>query len=473
MDDESLVQRVLHLRQVEHLSHRQIADALGIGRKRVRRMLKAATSAPGPLIKRSMLDGYRNLIAEWYQQYPRLMAKQVYERLVPYGYTGSYISVARITREYRKVKQKPYYPLIFLPGEEAQVDWFSADVPGIGRVSGFLYVLSYSRYAWGMFYQRTTFEFFLAGHLACFDHLGGLARRHRYDNLKSVVLSRDADVIRYNPQFLEFARFFGFSIHACNPYSGNEKGRVERLVRAVRGFLYGETFKDIADLNAKFHVWLQKRNASEHRSTEKTPMELRAKERLLAMPAQPYLARRVEVTGVLSTAQVECDSNKYSVPSSCTGQAAELCIYPSLIEVWVSSQKVATHKRCFERRQAIQNPLHEEKQLNRTPNYKMRRIYQGITGMDPVFLQFVSAQDEESQEQTAYELFTLLKTHGRMMIVSAVRELNAMGCYKVRALHSRLNLPEARAAEPVWPKDLNLLNLKYQERSLDEYNPNT
>jgi len=108
MDDESLVQRVLHLRQVEHLSHRQIADALGIGRKRVRRMLKAATSAPGPLIKRSMLDGYRNLIAEWYQQYPRLMAKQVYERLVPYGYTGSYITVARIMREYRKVKQKPY-----------------------------------------------------------------------------------------------------------------------------------------------------------------------------------------------------------------------------------------------------------------------------------------------------------------------------------------------------------------------------
>ena len=141
--------------------------------------------------------------------------------------------------------------------------------------------------------------------------------------------------------------------------------------------------------------------------------------------------------------------------------------------MWVSGQKVATHKRCFDRRQAIQNPLHEEKQLNRTPNYKMRRIYQGITGMDPVFLQFVSAQDEESREETAYELYALIKTHSRAMITSAVRELNAMGCYKIRALYSRLHLPAARAAEPVWPKDQNLLNLKYQERSLDEYNPNT
>ena len=40
MNEESLFQRVLHLRQVEKLSQRQIAMSLGIGRKRVRRILK-------------------------------------------------------------------------------------------------------------------------------------------------------------------------------------------------------------------------------------------------------------------------------------------------------------------------------------------------------------------------------------------------------------------------------------------------
>ncbi len=419
-----------------------------------------------------MLDEYIGLIAEWYRQYPRLMAKQIYERLIPYGYHGSYISVARVTREYRQVKQQAYLPLIFMPGEEAQVDWFFADLPGVGRVAGFLYVLSYSRYAWGIFYKRTTFEFFLAGHQECFKHLGGLARRHRYDNLKSVVLRRDPE-IQYNPKFLEFARFYGFSIHACNPYSGNEKGRVERLVRDARGFLYGETFKDLADLNARFQVWLQKRNTMAHRTTEKTPLELRGKERLIAPPAQPYPARRVELTNVLATAQVECDTNKYSVPTSCAGKTAELCIYPSHIEVWVSGQRVAAHQRSFERKKMIDNPLHAEKLLDRTPNYRMNRIMQVISGMDTAFLQFISGQDDPAiREQAAYELFTLLRTHSRGMILSAVRELNTMGCYKIKTLYSRLNLPQERESQSVWPKNTSLLNLKYQERNLDEYNPN-
>lgn len=471
--DESLLQRVLHLRQVETLSHRQIAQALGIGRKRVRRMLKNTAKVEGRLVKKTLLDDYRNLITEWYRQYPRLMAKQVHARLVEYGYTGSYVTVARMTREIRHVRPQAYYPLIFLPGEEAQVDWFFADVPGIGRVACFLYVLAYSRYAWGIFYPKTTFEFFIAGHLECFNYLGGLARCGRYDNLKSVVLSRSPE-IRYNPQFLEFARFFGFSIHACNPYSGNEKGRVERLVRDVRGFLYGQTFKDMADLNGKFHVWLQQRNNIEHRSTGAKPVILREKERLLALPAQPYPARRVETTGVLKTAQIECDNNKYSVPTSCTGQIAQLCIYPYQVEVWVSGQKVATHKRCFERRKSIHNPLHEHKILDQTPGYKLRRIYQGLTQMDPALLQFINAQEEYPQrEQIAYEIYSLLRTHSRGMVLSAVRELNTMGTYKIKALRSRLSLPTAREPGVVWPKDTNLLNIKYQERPLDEYNPNS
>jgi hypothetical protein len=104
----------------------------------------------------------------------------------------------------------------------------------------------------------------------------------------------------------------------------------------------------------------------------------------------------------------------------------------------------------------------------------MHRILQLITGMNTTFLQFIGGQDDDAKrEQAAYELFTLLRTHSPGMILSAVRELNAMGCYKIKALHSLLNLPEAREPQVVWPKDSNLLNLKYQERTLDEYNPNT
>ena len=170
--------------------------------------------------KRCMLEPYDQLIATWYGQYPHLKAKQIYERLLPYGYTGSYRRVAEWTESFRRKKPEVFHALEFLPGEEAQVDWFFFHHPRLGMLAGFLYVLAYSRYAWGRFYAKTSFEFFLAGHLECFQHLKGLARRHRYDNLKSVVLGRKDSRIEYNPQFLDFARFFGFSIHACNPCPG-------------------------------------------------------------------------------------------------------------------------------------------------------------------------------------------------------------------------------------------------------------
>ncbi len=278
MGKSSLEKRVLQLREVEKLSARQIAKVLGIDRRGVIKILKGL-AAPAATPKPCIVESYRNLIAHWYSQYPHLQATQICQRLVPYGYAGSYRSVVRFTKQYRLKRPAVYHVLDFLPGEEGQVDWFFFRHPALGMVAGFLYVLAYSRYAWGKFYPKTSFEFFLAGHLECFEHLKGLARRHRYDNLKSVVLSRKDSAIQYNPQFLDFSRFFGFSIHACNPYSGNEKGRVERPIRDARAFLYGQSFLDLKDLNLKFQNWLIGRNQSLHRSTGKSPLVLLSEER--------------------------------------------------------------------------------------------------------------------------------------------------------------------------------------------------
>lgn len=472
MNEESLVQRVLHLRQVEKLSQRQIASALGIGRKRVRRIVNGSALA-APIPKASILDEYHHLIAHWYKQHPRLKATQVYERLKTYGYPGGYASVVRVTREDRAPKQSAYHPLTFLPGEEAQVDWFFFNHERLGQVAGFVYVLAYSRYAWGIFYPKTSFEFFLAGHMECFKHIGGLAHRHRYDNLKSVVLKRTSEV-EYNPQFLDFARFYGFSIHACNPYSGNEKGRVERLIRDIRVFLYAETFDSLNDLNEKFHGWLEKRNATVHRSTSRAPKDLLGQERLIHLPEHPYPPSRVIPAVVSKTALVEFETNQYSVPSTCAGKVIEIIAYPDRIEIGIEGKGVAVHRRSFGKGERIQNPLHAETLLNRTPQFKMRRIFQVISDMDPAFQHFFDHQDNDSERlQAAYQLFTLLKTHSRSILISAIRELNALSCFKIKALMSLLHLPDPQQPERLWPQNQQLLNLTYEERRLSDYDPDS
>lgn len=472
MQKESLIQRVLHLRQVEKLSQRQIAEKLNIGRKQVRRILGGSGSAKS-MPKKSILDEYVHLIAHWYKEYPKLKANQIYERLKPYGYQGSYVSVARLSRPYRKSKPKVYHSLTFVPGEEAQVDWFFFNHKKFGQVAGFLYVLSYSRYAWGMFYPKTSLEFFLAGHMECFEHIGGLAHQHRYDNVKTVVLTRHP-TIQYNPQFLDFSRFYGFSIYLCNPYKGNEKGRVERVIRDIRVFLYAEEFINLNDLNKKFHEWLTKRNNTVHRSTTKTPQELLSKERLISLPQAIYLPRRIIQAVASKTALVEFDTNKYSVPSSWTAKAVEIIAYPDKIEVCMTGKKGITHKRCFDKKRIIQNPLHAERLLNHTPQFKMQRILQLITNMDSAFKDFILFQDDDNQRvQTAYHLFQLLKTHSKTILISAVRELKTMKCFKIKALRSLLHLPEPKEGGLLWPQNTQLLNLTYEERNLKDYDPNT
>ena len=172
--------QVRHLYEVEHLSIRQIAKKLRMARKTVGRVVRnerVMRSYPD-----SILRSYERLIDQWYQEYPFLRASQVYERLQSYGFKGSYGTVSVWTRKYRQKKRQAYHELTFLPGEEAQVDWMEERFPW-GVTYGFVMILAYSRYLFVRFYPRQSLEFFLQGHIEAYREIGGVAHRHRYDNL--------------------------------------------------------------------------------------------------------------------------------------------------------------------------------------------------------------------------------------------------------------------------------------------------
>ncbi len=65
-----------------------------------------------------------------------------------------------------------------------------------------------------------------------------------YDNLKSVVVWRDAEeVVHWNPRFLDFADVAGFSPQARPPVSAPDQGEGrERGEIGARKFLAGLTF---------------------------------------------------------------------------------------------------------------------------------------------------------------------------------------------------------------------------------------
>lgn len=236
MIDDELAARVLQLYQVEKLSMRQIAAYCGMCQKTVSRIIHAE-GVPIRQVNHELITGpYRRLIESWFAEHPKLQATQIYDRLLALGFSGSYASVSRATKKLRTKKPIMFHERVLLPAEEAQVDWMVLNLPW-GTVYGFVYILAWSRYLVVRFYHRMTFEFFLDGHPEAFRECVGVAHTLRFDNLKSVVISKKP-VLRLNAQLVDFARHYGFAIHPCTPCRPNEKGRVERVIRDIRSFLY-------------------------------------------------------------------------------------------------------------------------------------------------------------------------------------------------------------------------------------------
>ncbi len=459
--------QVKHLYEVEKLSIRQIAQKLRMARKTVGRVVR------NERVMRSFPDAilrpYERLIDQWYQEYPFLRASQVYERLQSYEFKGSYTTVSVWTRKYRRKKRQAYHELTFLPGEEVQVDWMEERFPW-GVTYGFVLILAYSRYLFVRFYPRQSLEFFLQGHIEAYREIGGVAHRHRYDNLKSVVLERSPE-LKFNAQFLDFARHYGFSIHPCNPYRANEKGRVERVIRDIRDFLRVHSFEDLRDLNRKLGFWRVQKNQRIHRTTEKAPVEALKEEKLKVLPAIPYRPYRAVLASITKTGFVEFETNRYSVPSSYADRSCEIFAYPDHLEIMIQGNRIAYHPRVFDRNGKIELPTHRETLLRMTPQFKAKRIYELIDQMDPALHLFLQQGQQEAQDPwaMAYDLFRLLRQVSKAMLLSAVREANRMKVFKTRYVQSLLQVVHPQPPNPLYPQETRLLEIDYERRNLKDY----
>lgn len=471
MIDDELAARVLQLYKVENLSMRQIAAYCGMCAKTVSRIIHSEGVPLRHVNHEVIIAPYRRLIETWYGELPKLKAFQVHERLLGLGFTGSYNTVKRATKKLRTKKPVMYHERVLLPAEEAQVDWMVLTLPW-GTVYGFVYILAWSRFLVVRFYPRMTFEFFLDGHLEAFRECLGVAHAHRYDNLKSVVISRKP-VLRLNAQFVDFSRHYGFAIHPCNPYRPNEKGRVERVIRDIRSFLYTQHPKDLTDLNRLVDQWQRIRNNTPHSMTGRSPSDASFDEPLKKLPSICYAAKRVVVACVSKTGFVEADGNRYSVPSRYSGQSVTIAIYPEKIEVIVNSHPVASHRRSFDKKKTIEHPTHRTDLLEITPAYKQKRIYLLMMRMNVDIARFIQNGEHDGNDplKAAHILFRLLIQFGKTCLLSAVREAMSQKALRADVVAAILSKPASSPACPVTPHNGSLLAIYYEERSLAEYDP--
>ena len=468
--EETIRQTILYLRDVLKLSFYQIQDRTGISRKRASRIYRG--SCQGKKGKRDfILDPYRSLIAEWFKEHPTLKAQQVHGWLKTRGVKVSYPAVVKYTRRFRKKLPKVYHQLTFLSGEEAQVDWCFIRHPQLGRLYGFVYILSYSRYLFAHVFPRSSFEFFIEGHLMAFSASRGIPYGIRYDNLATVVVKRRPEV-EYNPRFLEFSRHYNIEIRLCNPGAGNEKGRVERAIRTLRETFFNtlETYSSLKALNHALHEWVDNRNQTVHRATERKPAELLQEEKLRPLPEKPWTNVLIHTPDkTTKTAMMIFDTNSYSVPDYLVGKSLSIHATPDTVMIYDGANRVASHPRSFDRGRPFINPLHRS-YGKLSLKAKMQRIHEVIKNLHPAMSDFLVKNQAygEDPQKTAYEIFRLMKSHSRAMLLSVASECLQKKSPRLRTFLSYLHR-EFTDAETVQPQKGELLNISYQPRGLEEY----
>jgi transposase len=430
--------QILRYHHVEKWRVGTIACQLGLHHDTVERVLSQAGM---PKVERaarpSMIDPFLGFVSETLSRFPTLTAARLYEMVRERGYLGGPDHFRHQIACYRPRPQpEAFLRLKTLPGEQGQVDWGHFGKLTIGRAEhalmAFVMVLSYSRRLFLRFFLGARMANFLRGHEAAFSAWKGLPRVLLYDNLKSAVLERRGDAIRFHPTLLELAAHYRFEPRPVAVARGNEKGRVERAIRYVRDhFWAARPWRDLDDLNAQAEAWCNgwamDRPCPEERSL--SVRQAFEQESLLPLPDNPYPTdERVEVH-IGKTPYARFERNDYSVPHTHVQRILTVSASPTEVRILDGGEEIARHRRSYDKGQQIEQPQHIEAlvQLKRQARRHrgQDRLAQAAPASRALLIQAAERGDNLGTITAA--LLRLLEDYGAAPLQAAITESLAQG----------------------------------------------
>ncbi len=171
-----------------------------------------------------------------------------------HDYAHSYKSVLRYARDtFPAPKVRPFRRVETPAGAQSQTDWMEAvidigEADGPTKLYGFLMKLSHSRYSALVWSRSKNQVAWLHCHNEAFKRLGGVSAVNRVDNEKTAIGRGAGAWGVVNEVYRAYAQSMGFHVDACEPRSPEQKGKVEREVRSVRGYLAGRKFSSLEEL---------------------------------------------------------------------------------------------------------------------------------------------------------------------------------------------------------------------------------
>jgi len=479
--------RIRRLFFAEHWKVGTIATELGVHQDTVARAIETTRFATVQFrTKAQMLDPYRDFVRATLDQYPRLCSTRLFEMIRDRGYQGSVFPLRRYVRRVRPArKPEAFFRLSTLPGEEAQVDWGSFGKFRIGNgeraLSCFVMVLSWSRATFARFTLDQTLDSFLHCHVDGFEKFGGVPRAILYDNLKSVVLERQGDLIRFHSRILDFAGHYHFAPKPVAIARGNEKGRVERKIRDIReSFFAARTYGSLTDLNRQLDTWIE-RVVHQRRvpgDTGKLVAQalLEEQERLLKLPEHPFLTESIRAISSGKTPYLRFDKNDYSIPHTLIRKPLTVIASESTVRVLDGALEVARHPRSWGVRQQVEDEVHLAALLvdkRKSREHRGRnRLFAGCPAAQP-FLAEV-AKHSGHLGGTTSRLLRLLDQYGAAELDAALADAHRRNAFAAQSVAHVLDQRRRARGAPVpiaitLPNDPRVHGLVVTPHSLERY----
>ena len=478
------VTRIRHLFFGEHWKIGTIAAELGLHQETVRAALETDRFNRAQMMRPTKADPYMDFIRATLKQYPRLRATRIHQMLSDRGYTGSVVVLRRLVARLRPEPREAFLRLRSFPGQEAQADWAHFGEVRVGqarrRLSCFVLTLSHSRALFLEFFFDQTLENFLRGHVDAFADWGGVPRVVLYDNLRSAVLERNGNQIRFHPRLLELSAHYHCQPRPVAPTRGNQKGRVERAIRYVRdSFFAARPFTTLEEFNRKALVW---RDEVAHQrpwpgGDDRTVAEAFQEEQslLMSLPVHRFDTDRVQPVRSGKTIYIRFDLNDYSIPPDRIGQTLTLVAFQTRVRLLDGTTEVAAHHRSFDRHQLIVDPAHQDallaekrKALGSTAG---SRLAASVPETEPL-LQAAFGRGESIQRQSRL-LLGLLDDYGASELQAAVVEALEQDTPRASSvafiLQKRWRAQKRRATVRVAPSRPDLADIHIQPHSAETY----
>ncbi|HEY4736176.1 MAG TPA: IS21 family transposase [Xanthobacteraceae bacterium] len=369
---------------VEGKSRREAAKVFGLSRDTISKMCRYSAppgyvrSKPPERPKLGALVPVIDAILEQDKTAPakqRHTAKRIFERLrMEHGYAGGYTVVKDYVRQARTRSREVFVPLSHPPGH-AQVD-FGECVGVIGGVRMKLHVFCFdlpqSDACFIKAYPAETTEAFLDGHVSAFAFFGGVPLSILYDNTKIAAARILGDGKRQRTRaFTELVSHYLFTDRFGRPGKGNDKGKVEALVKYSRAnFLTPVPHADSFEaLNARLEDRCRARQSERAGRHKQTIGERLPADKAVLRPApdvafEPCDKRSAKVS---STGLVRYRMNDYSTPTAYGFRDVLVKGFVDEVVIICGATEIARHKRNYGRREFVFDPLHYLALLEQKP----------------------------------------------------------------------------------------------------------